>query len=150
MYRKKRIPIISIIILLIGLSIGSYMIYNGLSKTNQKKLNKEIEILNKTKQDLINLGIKYDENANFSENEKYNLMLITNVLKNDYYCELDEYNINNLTKNYCIFKKNGLTKNNNSTIIGIIINIVTIILSILTIIIIKNQKIKNYEIYEIK
>lgn len=140
---KKKLKMIAIIVLVIGLLIGGSLITVGIlkqSKTNSnysedtiKKLQNDIEVekvsletkktelegkrdealrvekqnLENKKQELISKGIKYDNFTKYDNGESYDLKIITNVLDPSFnYCAFDEYENNELTKDYCLLSNN--------------------------------------------
>ena len=140
---KKKLKMVAIIVLVMGLLVGGSLITVGIlkqSKTNSnysedtiKKLQNDIEAekvnletkkaeleskrdealrvekqnLENKKQELISKGIKYDNFTKYDDGESYSLKIITNVLDPSFnYCAFDEYENNELTKDYCLLSSN--------------------------------------------
>lgn len=118
---KKALIILSILILLIGFSIGGYLIYKGIDKTKivnntyseeskQEKINKlndEINIektnLEAKKAELISKGLS--ASSDYDSGEAYDLYIITKVLDPSFsYWKFDEYKNHSLTAKYCALK----------------------------------------------
>lgn len=140
---KKKLKMIAIIVLVMGLLAGGSLITAGIlkqSKTNSnyseetiKKLQNDIEVekvnletkktelegkkdealrvekqnLENKKQELISKGIKYDNSTKYDDGESYDLKVVTNVLDPSFnYCAFDEYENNEITKDYCLLSNN--------------------------------------------
>ena len=140
---KKKLKMVAIIVLVIGLLIGGSLIIVGIlkqSKTNSnyseetiKKLQNDIEVekvnletkkielegkrdetlgiekrnLENKKQELISKGVKYDNFTKYDDGESYDLKIITEALDPSFnYCAFDEYENNELTKDYCLLSNN--------------------------------------------
>ena len=140
---KKKLKMVAIIVLVIGLLIGGSLITVGIlkqSKTNSnyseetiKKLQNDIEVekvnletkkielegkrdetlgiekrnLENKKQELISKGVKYDNFTKYDDGESYDLKIITKALDPSFnYCAFDEYENNELTKDYCLLSNN--------------------------------------------
>ena len=116
---KKKIIFVSVLILLCGLLAGGSLIYAGInkqSKINDKysdgsktalssQIQTEKEVLENKKRELESRGITFDEFAEYTDGEKYDLKIITNALDPSFdHCNFDEYKNNNLTSNYCSLK----------------------------------------------
>lgn len=102
---KKKSTIISLIILIIGLSIGGYMIY--LSKTTPAidKVSILEKELNQKKKELEEKGIKYNTFSKYTDGEAYDLKIINEAMDPSFdYCNFNEYKNNSLTKEYCKYK----------------------------------------------
>lgn len=120
---KKKITIIALFILIIGLFIGGGLVYKGISKSvevnstySEENKKSKIDTLNKRidqekvnledrKKDLEAKGIKYNEFAQYTDGEAYDLYIITKVLNPSFSrCNFDEFKNNSLTKEYCSLK----------------------------------------------
>ena len=120
---KSKISLIALIILVLGLSLGIFLISTGLenkkkndikySEENlEKQLNKANEklsnvenTLKEKKSELENKGITYSQFTTYSDGESYELKIITNAMDPSFgYCSFDEYKNNTLTKEYCSLK----------------------------------------------
>lgn len=117
---KKKIIIVALIILTIGLLIGGSLISKGLKKQeeidfkysdeNKSNISKQIAIekqnLEAKKSELELKGLKYSAFTKYTDGEAYDLKIITEVLdpSHSYYL-FDEYDENILTSKYCALKK---------------------------------------------
>lgn len=103
-YKKvnKKIKIIIIIIFAIGISLGIFLLYKGISnESSESRSNIEAQLKEK-KQQLEDKGIKYNPFATYNDGEEYDLKIITDVLNPSFnYCNFDEYKNNSITKEYC-------------------------------------------------
>ena len=106
---EKKIKILAVIVLVLGLSIGGFLIYKGVAKPGTAKVDElRVELENK-KAELENSGVEFDEFAKYSDGDKYDLKVITKALDPSFsYCEFDEYKDSPLTKEYCS-AKNGIS-----------------------------------------
>lgn len=116
---KRKLKIIALCILVIGILIGGSLIAIGVmkqdkinskySEENKETISQQLEnekqnLMNK-KTELENKGIKYDSFAEYTDGEVYDLYIITKVLDTGFpYCEYDEYQDNDLTSKYCSLK----------------------------------------------
>lgn len=107
---KGKIKSILLIIFIIGLALGGYLIYKGVSgssNNNKAELKAELE---EKKLQLEEKGIKYNPMATYTNKEEYDLKIITEALDPSFnYCSFDEYKNNDLTKEYC--STNSITGN---------------------------------------
>lgn len=106
-YQKtnKKIIVVSLMILLIGLSIGGFLVYNGIAKPNSSKVDSLQKTLEEKKKNLEDKGIVYDDFAKYTDGEAYDLKIITDALDPSFsHCEFDEYKNNSITKEYCAAK----------------------------------------------
>lgn len=104
---KKILTLVAILVLIVGLCIGGYLIYNGV-KPNTIKVDELKQELELKKQQLEEKGIKYDSSAKYTEGEVYDLKIITDALDPSFnHCNFDEYKNNSITKEYCK-AKNGI------------------------------------------
>lgn len=117
---KKKVIIVAIIVLIVGILIGGSLIATGLKKQNkvnsnyseeskqslQEKITIEKQKLETKKSKLESKGIKYDLFAKYSDGESYDLKIITQVLDPSFdYCAFDEYKNNSLTSTYCSYSQ---------------------------------------------
>ena len=117
---KKKMIIVALIILTIGLFIGGSLIANGLKKQeeinfkysdeNKSKISEQIAIekqnLEAKKSELESKGLKYDTFAKYTDGEVYDLKIITKVLDPSFTSwDFNEYKDNVLTSKYCSLKK---------------------------------------------
>ena len=116
---KRRIIALSLLILIIGLFLGGTIIYKGINKykeTDSKysensreniinQLALEKQKLESRITELKEQGIEYDPFTKYTDGEKYELKVITNVLDPSFeYYEFDEYKENPTTARYCALK----------------------------------------------
>ena len=126
---KKKIKIIAIIILLLGLLLGGSLIGLGIVKNNKidsnysedskmkisEKLNAEKELLENRKKELKDKGITYNAFTEYDDGESYELKVITKALDPSFdNCAFDECKNNSITSKYCSLKKQ-LEELNNDT-----------------------------------
>ena len=99
---KGKIKSILLIIFIIGLALGGYLIYKGVSgssNNNKAELKAELE---EKKLQLEEKGIVYNPFATYTDKEEYDLKIITEALDSSFNnCSFDEYKNNDLTKEYC-------------------------------------------------
>lgn len=119
-YQKtsKVILIIGIVILVIGLCLGGFLIYKGVAKPGEEKVEILRKDLEKKKKVLEDKGLVYDTFSKYTDGEKYDLKIITDVLNPEFqYCHFDEYKDNSITKEYCK-AKDGVDEMSSSISIG--------------------------------
>jgi hypothetical protein len=111
---KRKIKSISIIILIIGILLGSLVILRGLKehltvnfKYSDKHLaevkeeyNKEKEVLGAKKKALLEKGVQFSYFAKNTDGDAYDLMMIVTVLEGNR-CGFNEYKRYELTQKYC-------------------------------------------------
>ncbi len=107
---KGKIKYIILVIFIIGLALGGFLIYKGVSSTNissKAELKAELE---EKKAELEEKGIVYNPFATYTDKEEYDLKIITEALDPSFdNCSFDEYKNNDLTKEYC--SANSATSN---------------------------------------
>lgn len=133
---EKGITVFAILILVVGLLIGGFLIYRGIAKPATSKVDALEKKLEEKRNELISKGIEYDKSSKYTDGEKYDLYIITEVLDPSFSnCEFDEYKNNSITKEYCA-AKNSISEFSNRTSImfGAFICIATfmIFVSVLT------------------
>jgi len=116
---KSKLSVIAIAIFVIGILIGGSLITLGIinnGKINSmysdenksdltKKLNIEKEKLELKKSELEAKGLTYNAFANYTDEESYELKVITKALDPSFnYCDFDEYKNNSTTSVYCSLK----------------------------------------------
>lgn len=140
---EKSITIIAIIILLVGLCIGGYLIYNGVAKPKTSNVDVLEGKLEQKKKELENKGIVYDSFAKYSDGEKYELKIITDALDPSFNnCAFDEYKNNSITKEYCNAKNStGEFASTTSIMFGAFICIATCMIAGIILMIAKRRKI---------
>lgn len=136
---KKKVILLAILVLLIGLSVGGVLVAAGFRKqfkinsiyseenkqSLKEKINQEKQNLEAKKTELESKGIKYDTFAKYDEGEIYDLKILTDVLdpsKN--YCDWNkEYQNNSLTLKYCSYiqQLNELNDFNKNSDLGYVI-----------------------------
>ena len=116
---EKKITLVSIIVLVVGLCIGGFLIYSGAFKPNSSKI-EELRVQLETKRkELEDKGIKYNTFAKYTDGEEYDLKIITNVLDPSFNnCAFEEYKDNSITKEFC-HAKNSSNEFGSSFKIGI-------------------------------
>ncbi len=102
---EKKITLVAVLILVIGLGIGGFLIYKGVAKPGTGKVEDlKVQLENK-KSELESKGVKYDAFTKYSDGEAYDLKIITNALDPSFeHCDFSEYKNNPLTKEYCSAK----------------------------------------------
>lgn len=102
---EKKISLVAILILIGGLCIGGYLIYNGIAKPNSSKVEVLQKKLEEKKKELEDKGVVYNASAKYTDGEIYDLMVITNALDSSFdYCAFDECKNNSITSEYCSAK----------------------------------------------
>lgn len=126
---KKKINLVSLIVLIIGLAIGIYLIYNGVAKPKTAKLNEYKTVLETKKKELEDKEVV--SSSNYSAGESYDLYIITKALDPSFdWCSFDEAKNNTLTKDYCSLKNStGDFASTTSIMFGAFICIVTCMIS---------------------
>lgn len=133
---KRKRKLAAIIVLLIGFSVGGFIVSRGILKQKEVDANYSEETINKLKNDIavekVNLetkkaelegkGVKYDYSTKYDDGESYNLKVITNVLDPSFnHCSFDEYKNNAYTSHYCSlvneleYKTEGINKSIDSS-----------------------------------
>lgn len=115
---KKKIGLIALIVLILGLSLGIGLISIGIVKNNeidskysdeskealQNQIDSEKILLENKKNELKNKGV--NPSSNYEDGEAYDLYVITEVLDPGFnHCKFDEYTTNSLTSKYCALKE---------------------------------------------
>lgn len=102
---EKKIKLIALFILIIGLFIGGFLIYIGITKPQLDKMEKLRATLEEKRRELVNNEIVYEEMSKYTDGEVYDLYVITKALDPSFaYCEFDEFKNNSITKEYCTAK----------------------------------------------
>lgn len=114
---KKKIKVVAVFILIIGILLGGSLIFRGINKQNKinYKYSKENQtnITNQLQTEKTNLQTKITElkskgikkSRNYQDGEGYDLYILTNVLDPSFnHCAFDEYKNNVLTSKYCTLK----------------------------------------------
>lgn len=120
---KRKISMVSIIVLAIGLTIGITLIFLGISNKNKldskyseeskkeqiEKIEEDIYTeenkLKLAKKELEEDGIIYSSFADYEDGAAYELKIITDALNPSFnYCSFSEYKNNSITKKYCSLK----------------------------------------------
>ena len=149
---KKKNKKTSLIVLIIGLIIGSIFVGIGLKNQNSltsedhkasisQQLAIETATLQAKEAQLKAKGVKYNRFAEYQDGDEYDLKIIVNVLDPSFaYWKFDEYEDNPLTSRYCELKEElddlengGIFKSNTFIpfyVIGGFIIIFTLMLSI--------------------
>lgn len=101
-YQKtaKKISLVAFVVLLVGLSVGGFLIYNGIAKPNQSKVESLKKELEEKRLALLSQGVT--PSSHYTDQEAYDLYIITNALDPSFpRCNFDEYKSNPLTSAYC-------------------------------------------------
>ena len=107
---KGKIKFIILVIFIIGLALGGFLIYKGVSSTNSSSKAELKAELEEKKAELEEKGIVYNPFATYTDKEEYDLKIITEALDPSFNnCSFDEYKNNDLTKEYC--SANSATSN---------------------------------------
>lgn len=107
---KGKIKYIILVIFIIGLALGGFLIYKGVSSTNSSSKAELKAELEEKKDELEEKGIVYNPFATYTDKEEYDLKIITEALDPSFdNCSFDEYKNNDLTKEYC--SANSATSN---------------------------------------
>lgn len=124
---EKKILVIAVLVLIIGLCLGGFLIYNGIAKPNSSKVEVLKEELESKKKELENKGVVYDFSTDYTDGESYDLKIITEVLDPSFsHCSFSEYKDNSITKEYCSVKNSvGDFASTSSIMLGIFISIAT-------------------------
>ncbi|MBQ3445222.1 hypothetical protein IJG29_00600 [Candidatus Saccharibacteria bacterium] len=128
---EKRITLLSLFILVIGLLLGGFLIYRGIAKPSTATIEELTSQLQTKKQELQSRGIQYSEFTTYSDGEAYDLKIITNALDPSFpHCNFSEYQDNPITKDYCAAKTNSSSfASKSSVMIGIFVCIATCMIS---------------------
>lgn len=128
---EKTITFIAALILIVGLCIGSLLIFKGVANPGAAKAEELKTKLENKKSELEAKGVKYSAFTKYSDGEAYDLKVIANALDPSFsYCSFDEYKNNSLTKEYCTAKNSiGNFTSSSSTAFGIFICFATCIVS---------------------
>ena len=152
-YKKaeRRLTIIAVLILIVGLSIGGFLIYNGVAKPGAAKVD-ELKIeLEKKKSELVAKGVKYDRTAEYTDGEVYDLKIITEALDPSFdHCSFEEYKNNSITKEYCAAR--NLTSENTSAVfimIGAFICLSTLMFSAFMFMVAKRRSIYAFQAQQV-
>ncbi len=102
---ERKLTLVAILVLIIGLSIGGYLLYKGLAKPESHKVETLKAELESQKQALEASGITFDITTEYSDGKAYDLKIITEALDPSFnHCSFEEYKDNSLTKEYCSAK----------------------------------------------
>lgn len=148
---EKKISIAAIIILIIGLSIGGFLIFNGVVKPNTAKLEKLEKELTEKREELVNKGIVYNPMSKYTDGEEYDLKIITDALDPSFdHCSFSEYKNNTITKDYCSVKNStGEFASTASIMFGVFICIATCMISFAVFMASKRRKILAFHAQQI-
>lgn len=148
---EKKISLVAVIILIVGLCIGGFLIYSGSFKPKSSKVEELRVQLEAKRQELESKGIRYNTFAKYTDGEEYDLKIITNALDPSFdNCAFDEYNDNSITKEYCRAKNNSSEFASSFKIgIGIFICIVTLMISGVIFVISKQRHILAFQAQQV-
>ena len=148
---EKKITIVAVLILLVGICLGGFLIYKGAVKPGAGKVEDlKVQLENK-KIELESKGIKYSSFTKYYDGDAYDLMIITNALDPSFeYCEFSEYKNNSLTKEYCS-AKNSIDDfaSTGFIIFGVFICIATLMIFSTIIFIAKRRKILAFSAQQV-
>ncbi len=147
----KNLTLLAILILIIGLSIGGFLIYKGIVKPGNKKVEELKTNLESKRLELESKGIKYNVFAEYTDGEEYDLKIITRALDpSSSYCKSDEYKNNSITKDYCAAKNSTSDFVSQELIaIGIFICFITCTFAILLFTIAKGRQILAFKTQQV-
>ena len=151
---KKSIKKMGLLILIIGISIAGFLIFQGVQRVTNNYKTDELAIekakLEKMKENLINKGIT--PSSDYNDGEAYDLHIINEALDPSFsHCRFDECKNNELTKEYCKIKNaNGGNGMGGMFIaIGVFIIIGTLIFSSAIIFSTHTREIMSYQAQQI-
>ena len=148
---EKKITIIALLILVIGLCIGGFLIYNGVAKPGTSKVEELKVALEAKKSELESKGVRYNEFARYTDGDEYSLKVITKALDPSFSnCSFDEYKNNSLTKDYCAAKNStGFFASSVFILLGVFVCILTCIISGSTFMIAKRRKMLAFQVQQV-
>lgn len=136
---EKKISFVALIILVLGLSLGGFLIYKGVH-TDSSKLDDARKALEIKRDTLIENGVT--KSSNYLNGESYQLYILTNALDPSFsYCSFSEYKNNDLTREYCSLKNSTSDFSKTSFIMfGSFICISTLMISLFVFSVSKQRK----------
>lgn len=144
---EKILTLVAVLLLVVGLSIGGFFIYNGIAKPGTAKVEElKVELENKMKE-LKDKGVKYNDFAEYTDGDEYDLKVITEALDPSInHCNLNEYKEHPLTKEYCA-AKNSVDEfaSSGKIMIGVFICFATLMFSIFILLIAKRRHIIAFQ-----
>lgn len=148
---EKKIKLIALFILIIGLFIGGSLIYSGIAKPQSDKIEKLRVTLEDKRRELVNNGVVYREMAKYTDGEVYDLYVITKALDPSFsYCEFDEFKNNSITKEYCAAKNSVSDFSTSARIIGgVFISIATCMISFSIFMVAKGRNILAFQAQQV-
>lgn len=152
-YQKsaKKIKLIALFILIIGLFIGGSLICRGIAKPESENVEKLRTTLEDKRRELVNNGVVYKEMAKYTDGEVYDLYVITKALDPSFsYCSFDEFKNNLITKEYCTAKNSISDFSTSSQIMfGVFICIATCMISFSIYMVAKGRNILAFKAQQI-
>lgn len=126
---KRKMNIIAILALIIGISIAGTLIYNGVKKPNTEKLDNIKANLETKRKELEEKGINIC--ADYTCGEGYDLYIIDKVLDPAHeYCSFREFKNNSISQEYCAEKNKSSETVQTAYIMGGVFSImITIFIS---------------------
>ena len=107
---KKKLKTIAILILIVGFSIGGFLIYRGVKGADTSKLENEKTKLEKMKNELKEQDIT--PSRDYEDGKAYDYYILKEVLDPSMdKCWQDEFKNNELTKEYCKLKNSDTDYN---------------------------------------
>jgi len=142
---KKKIKLIALLILIVGLSCGGFLIYKGTNNSNESKIEDEKAKLEKMKTDLVEKGVT--PSSDYEAGEAYDLYILREVLNPSFNrCFQNEFKTNKLTKEYCKLVDSNSSFNRSSSIgLGAFICISSCMISLFVFIMSKQRDIVAYQ-----
>ena len=147
---ERAITLLAILILIIGFSIGGFLIYKGVAKPNLAKVDElKIKLENK-RQELENKGLRFSAFTKYTDGEAYDLKIITNALDPSFnHCFSDEYKNNSLTKEYCKAKNStGEEATSLKIVFGVFICIISCMVSGIMFMGVNARKINAFQVQQ--
>lgn len=148
---EKSITLVAIIILVVGLCIGGFLIFNGVAKPGASKVEELKVVLETKKRELEANGVRFNVFAKYTDGDAYDLKIITNALDPSFNnCAFDEYKNNSITKEYCAAKNStGSFASSTSIMFGVFICIFTCMISVVIFMQAKRRSILAFQVQQI-
>ena len=148
---ERTIIIFAVLLLILGLSLGGFLIYNGVVKPGASKVDELKVVLEKKKSELEAKGLKYERGAEYTDGEVYDLKIVTEALDPSFdHCSFEEYKNNSITKEYCAAKNStGEFASTGKIMIGGFICFTTLIFSGFMFMIAKRRSIYAFQAQQV-
>lgn len=143
---EKKIKLVALIILVLGLCVGGFLIYKGVTNPGAAKAAELGEKLEARRKELEDNGVQFSAFATYTDGDAYDLKIITRALDPSFnYCSSDEYKNNALTKDYCSAKNASSSYASTALIIvGGVICFITLMISGSVYMISKGRKVLSF------